>query len=253
MRAPRRILTILIGFALYASPALAQASSALRPCRDLQVSAADAALTAQVPTNSIGCRTGGRISGRDFSIVHCAGQETVDGTLGINRLIVKKHGGRTQVVDAQNQSPTLNAMSMYEVDLGDSRSREYVLALWDSQSNGMGINNWTLVVLTSELQHLETIPNVADFGLNNFVRSPNGCALAITSFAQGVRASEPNAWYFKARFTRLRGGNIVRAEGIAPRQRRYTGAFERQRIASFDRRSGFPKSGNAVVWLNDRR
>jgi hypothetical protein len=232
---------------------LAQQAQVLRACSSVPAFNADANLTTEVGANSIDCKTGGRIQGRDFNIIHCQGPETADGGPGSNRLLLKKQGGRVLELDAKNQSPQLQAMSLYEVNLGGSMFNEYVLAIWNAQSNGMGINVWTLIVLTRDLHHLETITDVADFGPNNIVQGPNGCALAVTSFSQVNGARGRNHWVYKARFMRLRSGDMVPATNMPPRERRYNAAFERQRISGFDAQTKFPKYGDAVSWLNATR
>jgi hypothetical protein len=243
-------IALALGLASIISPALAQNRPALRVCPTVVTSSAAIELTARVPANSIGCASAGVITANKVALYHCKGPEATDGAIGQNRLIIARQGKPTITLNAVNQSPALQAMSLYQIGASGDQAGSYVLALWEAQSNGMGINAWTVMVFDPAFRPLQTFTNVADFGPRNLVMGPTGCALGVTTFEDRGASGTNTGWRYKARFVSLTGGRVAPIASMPPRERRYTLAFERQRIATFDAHRGFPDYGDMVSWMN---
>jgi hypothetical protein len=145
---------------------------------------------------------------------------------------------------------TFEAWTLHRVDLdGDGRA-ENVVALWNAQGNGLGVNHWTLRVFSPDWELLDSRAGIADWGASS-LRAPvgrAGCDLAVTGWVED-RSTGRDGIAFEARFLQLRDGRLVEAE-TPPVRRRYTYAFQAQRSAWFDAEPD-RLEGDPAGWLGD--
>lgn len=73
-------------------------------------------------------------------------------------------------------------------------------------------------------------------------------ALALTPCANLV-ATRAGSLFYEARFVGLVGDKLTPVSELGTLQRRYTNAFERQRLATFDRQRDVAKQGDLVAWM----
>jgi hypothetical protein len=169
-----------------------------------------------------------------------------------HHLLVAKPGARLQVFDDDVMAGRHDGFHVTAVDLDGRGGREWVLAAWNGQGNGMGVNFWTVRVFSPDWRLLATFADVADWGETSLVAAPagrRGCDLAITSFLEGRDARRGPGAYFHATFHRLSGDAVAPATDRPARSRRYTHALARQRAA--DRaRSAWEDRSDVAAWLN---
>ena len=242
----------LAGIVAIVSSASMTNAYALSRCNGIVATQARAGETGRVPSNNINCTTAGYIVGPSAQIFRCRGADT-DGEIGANQILVRPTGGTVMNIATTNLGYSLPTMTLYDVDLGGSAQREHVLALWQNQSNGFGTNYWTLIVFDATWQRLETYEDVEDFGPNHFVQSGVPCALAITKYESRNLTATRSALFYEARFVSLANGRLATAQGLPPIKRRMTNAFERQRLATFDRQSRLDKHSDLVAWMTARK
>lgn len=250
----RQIATGFI-LALFSALVVPSASFAqtLRPCSGVVVHQAGRQETARVPQNPIACRRAGHVTSSSAQIFNCRGAENGDGDMMPNKILLKPSGAPLRLLPIQDTSPDLTQMSLYDVDLGGTGQAEHVLALWQAQQNGFGTNFWIISVFDTSWNLIKTYDQVEDFGANHFVQRAGSCALAITKFERDETTSNVAPLYYHASFVGMVAGQMGAAPGLNPVKRRYTNAFQRQRLATFDRQSGLGKQGDLIGWMNARR
>lgn len=253
MRTRELTLATVASLTCCASTTFAQVSSPLRACQSVQVTAAVTSETNAIPSNSLGCRSGGRINARSGQVFNCRGNENANGDILANKILIQPRGGPLHRVSIDDFSPSLSQMKLYDVNLGGDAQREHVLALWQAQQNGFGTNIWIISVFDASWRHLETYTDVEDFGPNNIVEGTGSCALALTKFERRATAGQNAPLFYEARFVGIVGERLIALPRTQSRQRRYTNQFERQRLATFDRQTGLAKEGDLVGWMNASR
>jgi hypothetical protein len=151
-------------------------------------------------------------------------------------LLVLRDGEPVQAFRDELMAGMFGAWSLRRVDLdGDGRA-ENLVALWNGQGNGLGVNRWTLRVFSADWTPLDARAGVADWGASSLRAAPAprpGCDLATTEFVEDT-STGTDGIAFEARFLRLQDGRLVAADDQPPVRRRYTFAFQNQRTAWFE-------------------
>lgn len=225
-------------------------AQALQPCRAVAITQARPQQTNNVPPNSENCQQAGEIVTPNANIYKCRGTERPDGEEVANILFLKLANAPLRALPIRDFSINLTHMSVYDVNLGGTPAREHVLALWQAQQNGFGTNFWTVSVFDASWNLLESYDQVEDFGRNHFVQGNGACALAITKFDRETLSPQIDPMFFQAKFVGIVAGSLGPAPGLSPVKRRYTFAFERQRLATFDRQTSIIKQGDLIGWMN---
>ena len=125
----------------------------------------------------------------------------------------------------------LDAWRLFDVDLDGDGRREHVVALWNGQGNGLGINAWTLRIFSPDWQQLGERENVLDWGESGIVAaSPGrrGCDIAITDY---VDDAHQGATGYQARFVTVRDGRLIDVPQRGALYRRLTDSFQHVRRA----------------------
>jgi hypothetical protein len=201
--------------------------------------------------NQAGCTRGYRIEARPgLAFWRCdddgAGTMNLDNAAA-SAILVEQDGRIVQSFADEAQGGGLDTWMVVGADLDGSGQRSWTIAAWNSQSQGMGINTWSLHVVDPGGRHAGSLPDIADWSPDLIVRASGaarGCTLATSRFTDG--ASGAMTWIVG--FKRLVGGRLAAEPGRATLQRRYDRAFERERTAWFSR-PGFNPQGNPIAWL----
>ena len=147
-----------------------------------------------------------------------------------------------------------HAWSIHEVDLDGDGRRENLVALWNGQGNGMGVNGWTLRLFSADWQLLASRADVADWGPSALRAAPSprqGCDIGVTGWVED-RSTGREGIAFEAKFLRLQDGRLVEATDQPPVRRRYTNRFQAERTAWFDAAED-RLEGDPAGWLGGAR
>lgn len=255
-----RFATALLGGLIVAS----EASATLRACRAAAVSRpppmAKGAEPALVPENPAGCRHGLSFSPepgvtlRRCQVVPKEGEDDLPEGSPDYAFLIERPGRPMQVHRDELMAGRFSAFTVARVDLDGDGREERVLAAWNSQGNGLGVNSWTIRVFDSEWRLLHTFDDVSEWADTSIVAAPKGrrgCDLAITSFVASVNRHGVEGISFQARFFGLKDGKVAEAADRPAVERRYDFAFERERGRHF-RRSEDTLQGDATTWLSHR-
>jgi hypothetical protein len=183
-----------------------------------------------------------------------------DGQAG-NGFIIQRAGQPLQHLPHDVLPGTENNFELIEVDLNGDAAREQILAVWDGQSNGMGVHQWTIYVFDSGWKLVKRFDDVADWGRSSLVAAPagrRGCDLAITSYET---ITQPRGGNYTALRARLFVGRLLSTNAALPLsvqeasdrptlERRFSRAFERDRTLWFSRGT-WQWRGDIANWLNN--
>lgn len=260
-RASLAALVLLAGFLP------AEAMAQLRACRPSAAvrpvapagSNLDAPALESVPTNPVQCRSGVSLKIDDTVVWRCQAIPPDDEDLPEGApeyaFLIERPGRPLQVLPDSLMAGRLRSFDVITIDLDGDGTPERVLAAWNGQSNGLGVNRWTIRVFDGDWKLIATLPDVSDWGDSSLVRAPagrRGCDIAATSFVDSVNRQGVAGISFQARFHRLANGRLEEAADRPALARRYTFAFERQRTRHFDR-SEAQEKGDIVAWLATAR
>ncbi|BCB18226.1 hypothetical protein OCUBac02_11200 [Bosea sp. ANAM02] len=256
-------------FALLAALLIpATAEAALRPCRDVSFSrptvqeARQEALT-PTPANGMGCVRGVSVAAGDGARLWRCAASFDDGVeipenAPEHAFLLERTGRKLIEMPDSLMAGRLGSFDLITVDLDGDGTRERVLAAWNTQGNGIGINSWTIRVFASDWTLLKQFDEVLDWGDGHLVAAPQGrpgCDIAITGFVESRNRQGREGVSYEARFVALRAGRLVPADDRPTLQRRYDRTFERQRTALFERdenRNAPELKGDLQAWLSHR-
>lgn len=189
-------LAVLMGLALPGS-ALAQ----IVPCPTPAVSRPDPAVVA-APANAVGCERGVGLTVGTADLFRCQvmpapGQDDIpEGSPEYVFLLDRPRHDRVVLPDSL-MAGRFDAYEVLTVDLDVDGQPEHVLAAWNAQGNGIGVNQWTIRVFDADWNVIATFDDVADWG--GPALSPRRMAgpaatwlsqdMSITSMRAAVRAS----------------------------------------------------------------
>ncbi|OJU10264.1 MAG: hypothetical protein BGN86_16905 [Caulobacterales bacterium 68-7] len=214
----------------------------------------------KAPANSVGCLFGARLRAEaGVELWRCLvdnGDAASRDDAWSHAFLLVRPGKPVQAFKDELMAGEMGAFHLLPVDLDGDGRRENVVALWNSQGTGLGVNRWTVRVFDKDWKLLGQRDEVTDWGPSNLVTAPagrKGCDLAVTAFVED--AGPPREGIaLEARFLRLRAGRLVDAADRKPVRRRFTYAFQRQRAqhsrAREGRKDGGLYDGDIVAWLN---
>lgn len=248
-------------------PALAQAE--FRPCRGMAVarpaSPTDSPTLAgeTVPANAVGCvrglplrLDGGTVLWRCQAIA--PGDQDLPEGMPDHAFLLERPGRPLALFPDMLMAGRFAAFELISVDLDGDGTAERVLAAWNAQGNGLGVNSWTIRVFDAGWTLRRQFDAVSDWGDGGVVAAPGGrkgCDIAITDFAESRNRRGVEGISLRARFYRWTGAAVEQAVDRPTLLRRYDRAFERRRTAHFRRaeeRGGNDVRGNVRDWLSSR-
>ncbi len=255
-------LAIVLAAIFFATPALTEAlrpcrpDAIWRPARSIEGTPASERLR-PTPSNPIGC-----VHGISFAplpelrlwrcqIVPPEGQDLAEGSSEHALLISFRHQP-WQALPDEVMAGRYRSFEIISIDLDGDGDSEHVLATWNSQGNGLGINRWTVRIFSSDWRLMSTHREVLEWSPRNLVLAPasrRGCDLTLTSFIESRDSRGREGISLEARFLRFDGGEMLPADDRATITRRYDRRFEAERNAHY-RRTGYQESGDVLRWLS---
>jgi hypothetical protein len=217
------------------------------------------------PTNALGCNRGvSRRIDATTTIWRCQveladGVEFKEGQPEFGFLIARNNSPLQELPD-ELMAGAFENFDVINVDLDRDGNQERILAAWNGQGNGMGVNRWTIHVFDDTWTLVKRFDEVVDWGRSNLVKSPvarGGCDIAITSFEPVSPTS--TAILLRARVYSVQPRSAVfRRPDISldvasdrpTLARRYTYALQSQRTTWFSR-GAWQWRGNIADWLNN--
>lgn len=247
-RTAQRWLLPVVAAAALMAPVTA---GAIAPCSGVQLLRPPAATALeQVPANPVGCIAGRRFpADAGVTLWRCIVDSPDDepaNTSWSHALLIIREGQPIQSYRDTLMGGRFDAWHVLKVDLDADGAEEQVVALWNDQRNGLGINSWTIHVFSNTWQPLGWFDEVLDWGPSSVVAAMprrSGCDIALTSY------EDEGAVAFEARFIRLEDGRLVAATDRPPVRRRLTAAFQHQRTAHFNRDDSLVE-GDVAAWLD---
>lgn len=241
---------------------VSEASAALSACRAVSVSRPPpmekGAEPVLVPANPVGCRHGISFSPEPgvtlwrCQVVPAEGQDDIPEGAPEYAFLIERPGQPMGVLPDQLMAGRFAAFSVARVDLDGDGKQERVLAAWNGQGNGLGVNGWTIRVFDRDWKLLRQFDDVSEWGERSLVAAPKGrrgCDLAITSFTPSVNRHGVEGISFQARFFGLADGKVEEAADRPAIERRYDFAFQRERSRRF-RKNEDETTGDVVAWLS---
>lgn len=249
---------IFVASLLVAIVVAPQASAALSACRGMTfVRPNSADVPGAVPDNPIGCRHGISFKPEDgVTLWRCQvlppdGQDDLPEGTSDYAFLIERPGQPMQVLPDQLMAGRYAAFSLARVDLDGDGTAERVLAAWNAQGNGLGVNGWTIRVFDASWRLLREFDQVSEWGDGSILAAPKGrkgCDLAITAFVDSKNRRGQSGISFQARFFGLKDGRVAETADRPAIERRYDFAFQRQRGARS--RRGDDMTGDVVAWLS---
>lgn len=228
-------------------------ASGLAPCAGVHLMRPPAAAKAlePVPANPAGCTLGHRFPVEaGVTLWRClvvAQNGAESRGLWSHALLVMREGQPVHSYRDTLADGRFDAWHVLGVDLDDDGAEERIVALWNRQEKGSGINAWTIHVFSNTWQPLGWFDEVFDWGPSSIVAAMPGragCNIALTSYEQegsGTVALE-------AAFIRLEDGRLVEATDRPPVCRPLDVEFQRERTAHFSRDENRAE-GDIAAWL----
>jgi hypothetical protein len=181
-----------------------------------------------------------------------------DGEAG-NGFIIQQASAPLQYVSHDILPGNERKFEVIEVDLNGDASREHILAVWDAQSNGMGVHSWTIYVFDTRWKLMKRFEDVSDWARSSLVAAPagrRGCDIAITSYEtisppRGGDFTALRARFYTGRTTPTTAALMLQEAIDRPTlERRYSQTFERERTNWFSR-GKWQWRGDVANWLNN--
>lgn len=167
--------------------------------------------------------------------------------------LLERPGQPIQALQDEVMAGELDAYQVLSVDLDADGTEERVLAAWNAQGNGLGVNAWTLYVFSADWNLIQEYDQVLDWSRSGIVRAKApraGCDIALTTY-EDFGPSAPGSVAFAARFVKLEGGKMAPAADREPLRRRLLNSFDRLRVRTFDKNPD-DYEGDVAGWLNGR-
>lgn len=209
------------------------------------------------PPNMMGCERGVglRVGTTDLfrcQVMPAEGQDDIPEDSPEYVFLLDRPGEERRILPDSLMAGRFEAYEVLTADLDGDGRPEHVLAAWNAQGNGIGVNSWTIRVFDTDWSPIATFEDVSDWGDSSLVQAPTGregCDLAITAFVEHVDRPGRDGLDFQARFHRLDAGRMVEATDRPPLTRRFTFAFQDQRTAHFQAEDA-PIRGDVAAWLS---
>lgn len=255
-------MRVLAGFCALLALGPAPAAAAWRACAAAEVTrpapappGAENEGLSPTPENTSGCRQGVSLTVGDATIWRCQalpgdGEDDIPEDAPPYLFLIDRPGQPRQTLRDNLMAGRFRSFEVITVDLDGDGTRERVLAAWNGQGNGLGVNSWTVRVFDRDWKLIGQFDEVSDWGDSSLTRAPRGrpgCDVAVTGFVESTNRRGVQGISFRAVFHRLAGGRMEVAPDHPAVQRRYDFAFQRQRNAHFDR--GSEERGNPGAWL----
>lgn len=236
-----------------AAPGFAVAQT--RVCEAVAIARPEASSEMVAPNNVQGCEMGVPLVTPDVSLFRCQvlpgdGEPDIPEGSPEYVILLDRTGRERVVLPDDLMAGRFDGFEVLTTDMDGDHRPEHVLAAWNGQGNGLGVNRWTVRVFDHDWSLLSTFNDVADWGVNSLVSAPSGragCDLAITDFIEDRGPGRGPGLAFQAKFYRVVQGVVRVAEDRPTLSRRYTFSFQRQRTAWLE---AHPYAGDVVSWLS---
>ena len=218
-----------------------------------------------VPTNQTGCVHGLRLSaGPNFTIWRCQVVLPEDKEFAVGQsehaFLIQHKDKPMQELGDDVMAGAYHNFELIKIDLDGNGQSENILAAWNGQSNGLGVNWWTINVFDAQWKLLKRFNEVADWGDSNLVAAPSGrrgCDIAITSYRESLNLGIRGKLALRADFFRLSGPaqapTLTQASDRPTIERRLTNSFMQQRGAWFSQgedKDVWQWRGDIASWLS---
>lgn len=201
-----------------------------------------------VPTNIANCDKGIKLSiDVNTDVWRCRVDENSTTNKWQQAYLIFKNGKNIAAYQDMVMMGAYDIFANYQVDLDNDEQIENVLALWQTQSNGMGVNRWQINVFDKNWRKIGKSYDVEDWGKNAFVKGSNGCDIAITSWVEDKSRKQSGTAY-QAKFISLKNGAFVPSKTNKTQSLRYTNKFEEIRN-DFMSQEGNEHFGDPIGWF----
>jgi hypothetical protein len=174
-----------------------------------------------------------------------------NGAMSSAAILVEQNG---RVRDTFSDAVSAGALSSWHLigaDLDGSGRNTWIVATWNAQSQGLGINSWTLHMFTPYGRLITKTSGIGDWSPDLVVKAANntaGCAVGLARYVGNSQGQ--TSW--RVQFHRTTRTRLVREQGRTTYVRRLTTTFQQERAAWFSQ-PGFVTEGDPKTWLMQAR
>lgn len=136
-----------------------------------------------------------------------------------------------------------------KADLNADGKSENIIALWNAQGNGMGVNTWTLYTFDNAWKQKGKAIETRDWGPNSFVKTKNGCDIIISDWAEDF-SKKPSGAGYKGVFYSYGSNGFTKAKGKPILMRRLYDSFDIERGEFREKSDENQYIGDPIGWLS---
>lgn len=202
-----------------------------------------------VPKNSANCNKGIVIENGDIQVWRCRIDYENPYKDWESAFLVFKNGKEIFKAKDEVMAGMYETFYSIKVDLDGNGKSENIVALWNSQGNGLGVNSWTLYLFDNAWNQKGKPIQTRDWGPSSFVANKKGCDILLTDWAEDFSKKTPGAGY-KGVFYSYHGKNLVKSENRPVLMRRLLDSFDVERGDFREASEENQFIGDPIKWLS---
>ncbi len=204
---------------------------------------------ADVPNNSVNCKKGMMVEMGGAQIWRCRIDYEKPYKDWESAFLVLKNGKEIFKSKDEVMAGMYETFYSIKADLDGNGKNENIVALWNAQGNGLGVNTWTLYVFDQNWIQKGKAIETRDWGPNSFVAKKKGCDILITSWAEDFSKKRVGDGY-KGVFYSYDANGPFKAKNRPILMRRLYDSFDIERGEFRDKTDENQYIGDPIGWLS---
>lgn len=202
-----------------------------------------------IPKNSANCNKGMMINVGDAQIWRCRIDYENPYDDWESAFLIFKNG--KEIFKAKDEVLAGMYETFYSIsaDLDGNGKSENIVALWNSQGNGLGVNTWTLYVFDNQWRQKGKAIETRDWGPNSFVKAKKGCDTLITDWAEDF-SKKPSGTGYRGVFYSFTNNGLSKSKGRPILMRRLYDSFDIERGEFREASEENQYIGDPIGWLS---
>lgn len=202
-----------------------------------------------VPKNSANCDKGIAIENGDTQIWRCRIDYENPYKDWESAFLIFKNG--KEIFKAKDEVLAGMYETFYSIsaDLDGNGKSENIVALWNSQGNGLGVNTWTLYVFDHQWRQKGKAIETRDWGPNSFVKAKKGCEVLLTDWAEDF-SKKPSGTGYRGVFYSFTNNGLSKSKSRPILMRRLYDSFDIERGEFREASEENQYIGDPIGWLS---